>query len=116
MTPRERWLAVLDGCTPDRVPCDYWATAEVTQRLLRDLGCADEAALWQRLGIDECVGVEHQQTLPLGTEAEVREAVRRTIADAGQNGRLWLGSSTEIHPAVPVANALAMWDEIEASA
>jgi hypothetical protein len=41
--------------------------------------------------------------------------VRRTIEEAGPNGRLWLGSSTEIHPAVPVENALAMWDEIEKS-
>jgi uroporphyrinogen decarboxylase len=26
MTPRERWLAVLTGETPDRLPLDYWAT------------------------------------------------------------------------------------------
>lgn len=61
-------------------------------------------------------GIDASQLLPLGSEAEVRASVRRTIADAGANGRLWLGSSTEIHPAVPVANALAMWSEIEAYA
>jgi len=42
--------------------------------------------------------------------------VRRTIGDARANGRLWLGSSTEIHLAIPAANVLAMWDEIEKSA
>ena len=57
-------------------------------------------------------GIDASQLLPLRSEEEVRSAVRRTIADAGARGRLWLGSSTEIHPAIPVANALAMWDEI----
>jgi len=55
MTPRERWLAALDGRKPDRVPCDYWGTAEITSRLQRDLGCADERALWERLGVDKCI-------------------------------------------------------------
>ena len=58
-------------------------------------------------------GIDASQLLPLGTEEEVREAVRRTVREAGAQGRLWLGSSTEIHPAMPVPNVLAMWDEIE---
>jgi hypothetical protein len=56
-------------------------------------------------------GIDVSQLLPFGTEDEVRSAVRKTIAEAGPRGRLWLGSSTEIHPAVPVKNAYAMWDE-----
>jgi hypothetical protein len=59
-------------------------------------------------------GIDASQLLPFGSEDAVRHAVRQTIADAGRNGRLWLGSSTEIHPAVPVQNVLAMWGEIEA--
>lgn len=55
MLPRDRWLAVLDGRRPDRVPCDYWGTGEVTSRLLNDLGCASERDLWNRLGIDRCI-------------------------------------------------------------
>ncbi len=55
MNPRERWLAVLNGRRPDRTPCDYWGTAEITDRLKKDLGCADERALWERLGIDKCI-------------------------------------------------------------
>jgi hypothetical protein len=39
--------------------------------------------------------------------------VRKSIDEAGTNGRLWLGSSTEIHPAVKLENVLAMWNEIE---
>jgi uroporphyrinogen decarboxylase len=55
MTPRERWRAVLEGRPPDRVPCDYWGTAEVTARLLCELGCASERELWRRLHIDKCI-------------------------------------------------------------
>ncbi len=60
-------------------------------------------------------GIDASQLLPFGTEEEVRASVRRTIRDAGPCGRLWLGSSTEIHPAMPVKNVLAMWREIEDS-
>lgn len=55
MTPRERWMALFRGEKPDRVPCDYWGTGEVTSRLLRDLGCATERELWARLGVDKCI-------------------------------------------------------------
>lgn len=58
-------------------------------------------------------GIDASQLLPLGSEEEVRRSVRKTIDEAGARGRLWLGSSTEIHPAIPVGNALAMWDEME---
>ena len=57
MTPRERWLALFEGGRPDRVPCDYWGTAEVTARLMRELGCAGERQLWERLGVDRLVRV-----------------------------------------------------------
>ena len=57
MTPRERWLAVLQHRMPDRVPMDYWATAEATAKLLKHLGCADERALCERLHIDMPVTV-----------------------------------------------------------
>jgi uroporphyrinogen decarboxylase len=51
MSPRERWQAAIDHRRPDRVPMDYWGTAEATQNLCRHLGCtADEA--FDRLHID----------------------------------------------------------------
>ncbi|RPI62968.1 MAG: uroporphyrinogen-III decarboxylase-like protein, partial [Planctomycetaceae bacterium] len=52
MTPRERWLAVLNRQKPDRIPTDYWATGEVTERLLKELGCGDVFALFDKLHID----------------------------------------------------------------
>ncbi|MBC8373490.1 MAG: uroporphyrinogen-III decarboxylase-like protein, partial [Planctomycetes bacterium] len=53
MTPRQRWVALLEGRRPDRIPTDYQATAEVTARLLRDLDCHDENALWRKLHVDK---------------------------------------------------------------
>jgi hypothetical protein len=58
-------------------------------------------------------GIDVSQLLPFGTEVEVRATVRKTIDEAGAQGRLWLGSSTEIHPAAKLENVLAMWDEVE---
>src|SRR5574337_881667 len=55
VTPRERWLAVLSGKRADRVPCDFWATAEVKSRLRADLGCKSDRELWERIGIDKCI-------------------------------------------------------------
>jgi Uroporphyrinogen-III decarboxylase len=51
MTSRERWLAVLTRQKPDRVPMDYWATSEATEKLCRYLGCDFDGAL-RRLHID----------------------------------------------------------------
>lgn len=63
MTPKERWLAVLQRQTPDRTPMDYWATAETTQKLMTHLGC-NERELYQRLHIDRVVTVGPTYTGP----------------------------------------------------
>lgn len=51
MTPRERWQAVLERRTPDRVPMDIWITDEAIEKVLRYLGCDAETGL-ARLHID----------------------------------------------------------------
>jgi uroporphyrinogen decarboxylase len=53
VTPRERWIALLEGRTTDRIPTDYAGTAEVTERLVAELGCAGEDDLWPKLHIDK---------------------------------------------------------------
>jgi len=63
MTPRQRWMALLEGQPADRIPTDYQATPEVTARLLKDLGCEDEDALWRRLFVDKRKMVEPRWTL-----------------------------------------------------
>jgi uroporphyrinogen decarboxylase len=57
MNARERWLAVLEGSTPDRLPMDYWATAETNARLMAHLGCSDMAQVYDRLHIDPLISV-----------------------------------------------------------
>ena len=63
MTPRERWLALLNGQKPDRIPSDYWATGEVTERLMKELGCATHEALWEKLHIDRITGLDATRTM-----------------------------------------------------
>jgi uroporphyrinogen decarboxylase len=64
MTPRERWLALFEHRTPDRIPTDYQATKETTARLLRDLDCADEETFYRKLHVDARRYVEARWTLP----------------------------------------------------
>jgi uroporphyrinogen decarboxylase len=52
MTPRERWLAVLNHETPDRVPMDYWATGEASAKLVAHMGCADLGEALRRLHVE----------------------------------------------------------------
>jgi uroporphyrinogen decarboxylase len=51
MSPKERWLAVLQHKLPDRVPLDFRATREVHAKLCRHLGCTLGEAL-ERLHVD----------------------------------------------------------------
>ena len=67
MTPRERLLAVLNRQTPDRVPMNYTATAEATQKLLSHLGC-DHDEMLRRLHIDWSVSLEGRYVGPTPPE------------------------------------------------
>ena len=52
MTSRQRVLTAIGHREPDRVPFDYWAAPEVTERLVRHFDLPDKEALLQRLGVD----------------------------------------------------------------
>ena len=54
-------------------------------------------------------GIDVSQLLPLGTPDEVRAACRTAIAEAEGRG-YFLGSSTELHWDVPLANTMAMFE------
>jgi uroporphyrinogen decarboxylase len=58
MTPRERWLAVLNRKKPDRIPMDYWATPEAEARIMKHLGVSDPWEMFRTLHIDRPVTVE----------------------------------------------------------
>ena len=62
-------MALLAGKTPDRIPTDYQATDEVTERLRRDLGCADDEALYRKLDIDARRMVDPVWNRPEGHDA-----------------------------------------------
>jgi len=64
MSPRQRWVSLLERRTPDRIPTDYWSTGEFHNRLKKDLGCQDDEALWRRLHIDRPRFVGPRYTLP----------------------------------------------------
>jgi uroporphyrinogen decarboxylase len=83
MTPRERWLAVLRREKPDRVPMDYWATGEATQKLMRHLGVGDTKAMYERLHIDRIIGVGPHYVGPPPAEAADQFGCRYKTVDYG---------------------------------
>ena len=83
MTPRERWLAVLNREKPDRVPMDYWTTAEAAQKLMRHLGCADEEEVYKRLHIDRIVKVGPRYVGPPVPEGSDYYGLRHKSVDYG---------------------------------
>jgi hypothetical protein len=56
-------------------------------------------------------GLDVTHLLPFGTPDEVRRETRRMIDELGSEGRLLIGSSTELGDDVPLANYLAFRDE-----
>jgi len=83
MTPRERWLAVLEGEKPDRLPMDYWATGEVTNKLMEHLGCDDIWAVYERLHIDPIVWVGPSYVGPAVPSGEDLYGCRYKMVDYG---------------------------------
>jgi uroporphyrinogen decarboxylase len=56
-------------------------------------------------------GMDVSRLLPFGTPEEVRRETRRMIREVGAEGRLLIGSSTEVGNDVPLANYLAFLEE-----
>ena len=72
----------------------------------------DSARLKAQFGRDISFwgGIDTQRVLPRGTPAEVREEVRKRIADLGPGGGYVLGAVHNIQAEVPVENILAMFE------
>lgn len=58
MKPRERILAVIDHKPVDKIPTDYWATPEVTERVMKELKVTNELELWKTLKIDKIINIQ----------------------------------------------------------
>lgn len=57
MTPKERWLAVLQRKIPDRIPMDYWATPEVSEKIKKHFGFETIEKIFEKLNIDHPLDV-----------------------------------------------------------
>lgn len=57
MTARERWEAVLSRKKPDRIPMDYWSTAEASIKLMKHLRVDTIQEAYRILHIDKPVAV-----------------------------------------------------------
>ena len=55
MNSKERVLSAINGKSLDRVPCDYWATQEVTDGLKKHFGIEEDLDLWEKLRIDKII-------------------------------------------------------------
>jgi uroporphyrinogen decarboxylase len=64
MSPRERWLAVLNRQRPDRVPMDFWGTDEAVTVLMKYLGCASRREALEKLHVDFVVKLEPRYVGP----------------------------------------------------
>jgi len=87
----------VDALNPVQV-----AAAEMdTRRLKQEFG--DRLSFWG--------AVDTQGVLPFGTPEDVREEVRRRVADLGTNGGYVLGAVHNIQAEVPAENIVAMYEE-----
>lgn len=64
MTPRERWLAVIQRRKPDRVPMDYWGTEEASALLRKRLGCRTIDQALAKLHVDYVVKLKPEYRGP----------------------------------------------------
>jgi len=102
MTPRERWLAVLTRQTPDRVPMDYWGTAEMSEKLLRHMGIDDLDEALARLHVDRPLTVGPRYVGPPIPEDSDVFGIRYKLVDYGT------GAYREV-----VHNPLAGYESVE---
>ncbi|MFH2068200.1 MAG: uroporphyrinogen decarboxylase family protein [Candidatus Omnitrophota bacterium] len=80
MTGKERWLAVLQRKSPDRIPMDYWSTPEVDEKLKKHFGCAEMEEVFKRLRIDRPLGVGPEYVGPKVPEGfDIYGCQRRTV-------------------------------------
>lgn len=57
-------------------------------------------------------GIDCTVTLPWGTPAQVRAEVKNAIEIAGKDGGYIIGSTSELHNAIPPENIIAMFDAV----
>ncbi len=64
MTAKERVLSAINRERLDRIPCDYWGTQEIADKLKKHLGVEKDLDLWKKLGIDKIIGLAPRYISP----------------------------------------------------
>jgi len=75
---------------------DYWGTAQITRRLMEDLGCREERELWRKLGVDKCIYLAARNP--------------RACEDTWHIPSLWSLWGVEVKQ-VPYADGLGVYEE-----
>ena len=97
MDSRARVAACLDHREPDRVPIDFWAVPEITDRLRRRYGLPDVEALLVHLGVDfrvvrgpSYVGLQMKEH-PDGTTEDLWGVRRQRVSfgEGQKRGEYW---------------------------
>jgi uroporphyrinogen decarboxylase len=102
---RDRVMAALRQEVADRIPIDYWADAEVTDRLIRATGVSCKEDLLQRLGVDlryvmgpSYRGLQmrvHDDGLVEDHWGVLRKAM--TVEGVDRTGRAWTWNYRHVH-------------------
>ncbi|MGA1197359.1 MAG: uroporphyrinogen decarboxylase family protein [Candidatus Latescibacterota bacterium] len=110
MTPKERWLAVLNKQTPDRIPTDYWATPEAHKKLMAYLGCATDQELYTRLHIDRAIAVSPRYIGPtLGPNSDVFGCQHKTVQYGSGTYRECISHPLAKYPTVKSIETHYIW-------
>jgi len=80
MSPKERWLAVLNKKQPDRIPMDYWGTPEVSAKLIKYFGISDKSETEIIAGFGQNRFLPTKEAIPTSRLLE-REALKRLNID-----------------------------------
>jgi len=103
MTSKQRVLTALSHREPDRVPWDYWAGPEVTERLQQHLGLATKEDLLRELGVDlrYVTGPSYVgQALRTHEDGTVEDlwGVRRRVITVARGGYRWTYKHVALSP------------------
>jgi uroporphyrinogen decarboxylase len=102
---RERVMAAVRREQPDRIPVDYWANPEVTERLLTHFDLTDRESLLQRLGVDlrYVMGPSYRgQQMKVHDDGIIEDhwgVLRKpmTVDGTDRDGRAWTWTYKHVH-------------------
>ena len=103
-----------DGAVLPLIPRFIDAGLDILDPLMPTIPTMNPYKIIPEFGADLCFHgtIDVQNLLPFGSEAEVREEVRRQIDTLWQRGGLFMSPSHCIQPGTPLRNILAVYEEL----